>query len=82
MQELWSILNFVDRSGFSDLASFESQFGSLHSAEDSERFQEVLRPYILRRYKSDVLKQIPPKQETIVSVLISIVQFVLLQLLM
>ena len=68
MDELWSILNFVDRNGFDSLESFQSEFGSIESAEDSTRFQEVLQPYILRRYKSDVLKQIPPKQETIVSV--------------
>ena len=68
MDELWSILNFVDRIVFHSLTSFQSEFGSLESADDSSRFQEVLQPYILRRYKSDVLKQIPPKQETIVSV--------------
>ena len=46
MNELWSLLNFIEPSKFS------SEMDFIH---------QLLRPYFLRRVKSDVEKNIPPK---------------------
>lgn len=77
LRELWSLLNFLMPSIFSDWISFESWF-DFTDLEDEERVDDfiendtnidlvqkmhvILRPLMLRRLKSDVL-QLPPKRE-------------------
>ena len=69
LEELWSILNFLDPRRFPDgnekefLAEFD-----LRSAADVQKLQEVLKPLMLRRLKEDVEKSIPLKSETIIEV--------------
>ncbi|XP_068955376.1 lymphoid-specific helicase [Petaurus breviceps papuanus] len=79
LAELWSLLNFLLPDVFDDLKSFESWFdiNSLTEiAEDivaKEREQNVLHmlhqiltPFLLRRLKSDVALEVPPKREVVV----------------
>uniref|UniRef100_A0A8D0HRQ2 Proliferation-associated SNF2-like protein n=1 Tax=Sphenodon punctatus TaxID=8508 RepID=A0A8D0HRQ2_SPHPU len=79
LAELWSLLNFLLPDVFDDLKSFESWFDitSLSNiAEDivaKEREQNVLHmlhqiltPFLLRRLKSDVALEVPPKREVVV----------------
>uniref|UniRef100_A0A8C5VX14 Proliferation-associated SNF2-like protein n=1 Tax=Microcebus murinus TaxID=30608 RepID=A0A8C5VX14_MICMU len=75
LSELWSLLNFLLPDVFDDLKSFESWFDitSLsETAEDiiaKEREQNVsiiLTPFLLRRLKSDVALEVPPKREVVV----------------
>ncbi|XP_038155327.1 lymphoid-specific helicase isoform X2 [Cyprinodon tularosa] len=78
LAELWSLLNFLLPEVFDDLKSFESWFdiSSLGDGDDvlvAEREQnilsmlhQILTPFLLRRLKSDVTLEVPPKKEIIV----------------
>eukprot|EP00339_Tiarina_fusa_P009058 CAMPEP_0117045226 /NCGR_PEP_ID=MMETSP0472-20121206/31288_1 /TAXON_ID=693140 ORGANISM="Tiarina fusus, Strain LIS" /NCGR_SAMPLE_ID=MMETSP0472 /ASSEMBLY_ACC=CAM_ASM_000603 /LENGTH=818 /DNA_ID=CAMNT_0004757147 /DNA_START=281 /DNA_END=2737 /DNA_ORIENTATION=+ len=85
LDELWSLLNFVNPQIFDDLSVFQSWFGfrdigqKNHGATDEEaivqeqrknqtvtKLHEILRPFLLRRVKVDVLSEMPPKKEIVV----------------
>jgi len=85
LDELWSLLNFVNPAIFDDLSVFQSWFGfrdigqKTQGATDEEyilmeqrknqtvtKLHEILRPFLLRRIKADVLKDMPPKKEIVV----------------
>lgn len=79
LSELWSLLFFLNRDhdAFANLSDFSSFFGKAvghileHGREtinDDDKkqiseLQTVLRPYLLRRLKADVEKQMPAKYE-------------------
>ena len=82
LSELWSLLNFLLPEIFDDLRVFESWFDAkdIHeSKEEVERItnqeqnesilstlHQILTPFLLRRVKSDVDLEIPPKKEVLV----------------
>ncbi|XP_057704668.1 lymphoid-specific helicase isoform X2 [Corythoichthys intestinalis] len=78
LAELWSLLNFLLPEVFDDLKSFQSWFdidtlGEAESLVAAEREQsilsilhQILTPFLLRRLKSDVTLEVPPKKEIIV----------------
>jgi ATP-dependent DNA helicase len=80
LQELWSLLNFVLPDIFNDLSAFEGWFDleAISTGETSElvrkqhqdgmvtKLHHVLRPFLLRRLKVDVLPDMPDKKEVIV----------------
>ena len=82
LSELWSLLNFLLPEIFDDLRVFESWFDAkdIHeSKEEKERItnqeqnesilstlHQILTPFLLRRVKSDVDLEIPPKKEVLV----------------
>lgn len=85
LNELWSLLNFVNPQIFDDLSVFQSWFGfkdigqKTQGATDEEaivleqrknqtvsKLHEILRPFLLRRVKLDVIKEMPPKKEVVV----------------
>lgn len=78
LAELWSLLNFLLPEVFDDLKSFESWFdintlGESENVVVAEREQnilsmlhQILTPFLLRRLKSDVTLEVPPKKEIIV----------------
>lgn len=53
---------------FSDERLFFADFGSLQTAAQVERLQALLKPIMLRRFKEDVEKTIPVKEETVIEV--------------
>ena len=61
MNELWSLLNFIEPTTFSSEADFINRFGNLTDANQVASLHSLLRPFFLRRVKSDVEKNIPPK---------------------
>jgi len=72
LKELWALLNFLLPEVFSSSEKFEEWF---HLGDDNENEGEVvqqlhklLRPFLLRRLKSDVEKGLPPKKETILKI--------------
>ena len=67
-QELWTLLNFMDKNSFNSLDKFLKEFGELKETEQVEKLHTILRPYLLRRMKEDVEKSIAPKEETIIEV--------------
>eukprot|EP00941_MAST-03F_sp_MAST-3F-sp1_P003065 g3065.t1 len=70
MTELWAILHFCDPRRFSNLEYFLSQFGNLENDGHKavSKLHSVLKPYLLRRLKEDVEKNLPPKEETVIKV--------------
>ncbi|CAN0188604.1 unnamed protein product [Ectocarpus sp. 6 AP-2014] len=83
LEELWSLLNFVNPHIFDDLSIFRSWFGfknigketSVESIVDEQqhskivsKLHEILRPFLIRRMKKDVLANdgLPPKREVVV----------------
>ncbi|KAI9318061.1 P-loop containing nucleoside triphosphate hydrolase protein [Dichotomocladium elegans] len=68
LDELYSLLNFMQPEYFNDEKLFFSEFGSLQTAAQVERLQDLLKPIMLRRFKEDVEKTIPVKEETVIEV--------------
>ncbi|KAL7538247.1 hypothetical protein ACHAXR_009189, partial [Thalassiosira sp. AJA248-18] len=74
MQELWTLLNFINPDSFDDLDEFMEQYGDIKSKEKVDELHETIRPYILRRLKEDVEKSVPPKEETLIEVELTVLQ--------
>ncbi|KAK9861243.1 hypothetical protein WJX84_005000 [Apatococcus fuscideae] len=71
LHELWALLNFLLPEVFSSADTFDEYFQSKEPGKESEVVQQlhkVLRPFLLRRLKSDVEKGLPPKKETILKI--------------
>jgi len=82
LSELWSLLNFLLPEIFDDLRVFESWFNAKDMHEDMEErkrvvaqeqqnsilttLHQILTPFLLRRVKTDVDLEIPPKKEVLV----------------
>lgn len=66
LHELWSLLNFLLPDVFDSSEDFDSWFNTNNCLGDTslvERLHAVLRPFLLRRLKSEVEKKLPPKKE-------------------
>jgi SWI/SNF-related matrix-associated actin-dependent regulator of chromatin subfamily A member 5 len=71
LHELWALLNFLLPEVFSSAETFDEWFqisGENDQQEVVQQLHKVLRPFLLRRLKSDVEKGLPPKKETILKV--------------
>ena len=66
LHELWALLNFLLPDVFSDSAAFDQWFQQQNQDQDAvvQQLHKVLRPFLLRRVKSDVEKALKPKKET------------------
>lgn len=78
LHELWALLNFILPDVFGDSDAFDLWFTAEDdlSNEDSvvAQLHKVLKPFLLRRIKSDVEKSLLPKQEMNVYVKMSDMQ--------
>jgi len=90
LSELWSLLNFLLPDIFDDLASFQHWFdlGDLEDSSAStamlldapaevsiiSNLHTILKPFLLRRLKSDVEKDLPPKKEYLIYCTLSAAQ--------
>eukprot|EP01053_Blabericola_migrator_P006083 Blabericola_migrator_1__6082@NODE_306_length_10090_cov_155_786691_g250_i0_p1_GENE_NODE_306_length_10090_cov_155_786691_g250_i0NODE_306_length_10090_cov_155_786691_g250_i0_p1_ORF_typecomplete_len1714_score318_10SNF2_N/PF00176_23/2_6e53Helicase_C/PF00271_31/1_6e17Chromo/PF00385_24/1_3e05Chromo/PF00385_24/0_00019Chromo/PF00385_24/2_8e03ResIII/PF04851_15/9_9e13ERCC3_RAD25_C/PF16203_5/2_5e12HDA23/PF11496_8/3_3e03HDA23/PF11496_8/1_3e06DEAD/PF00270_29/0_011DEAD/PF00270_29/1_2e03AAA_11/PF13086_6/1_7AAA_ len=86
VRELFPLLTLMHPARFSyeretaeyTEASFLAQFGDIQTRDDcvelTERLQTLLRPYILRREKSQVLQALPPKQVKLIKVPLTLIQ--------
>ncbi|XP_054895898.1 SWI/SNF-related matrix-associated actin-dependent regulator of chromatin subfamily A containing DEAD/H box 1A isoform X3 [Poeciliopsis prolifica] len=71
--ELMSLLNFIMPTMFSSSTMQLSKMFSMKSHEEQSRFERdritqaklIMKPFILRRVKNEVLKQLPAKEEKI-----------------
>ncbi|XP_072289256.1 SWI/SNF-related matrix-associated actin-dependent regulator of chromatin subfamily A containing DEAD/H box 1A [Eucyclogobius newberryi] len=71
--ELMSLLNFIMPSMFSDSTTQLSKMFSMKSSEGESKFEKqrisqakrIMKPFILRRVKTEVLKQLPAKEEAV-----------------
>ena len=74
MDELWTLLNFVAENEFDDQVEFDQEYGNLASQDAVEELQRRISPYMLRRVKEDVAKDIPEKEETVIDVELTAIQ--------
>eukprot|EP00698_Gefionella_okellyi_P009866 TRINITY_DN2530_c0_g1_i3.p1 TRINITY_DN2530_c0_g1~~TRINITY_DN2530_c0_g1_i3.p1 ORF type:complete len:1174 (+),score=207.58 TRINITY_DN2530_c0_g1_i3:3464-6985(+) len=79
LRELWALLNFLLPSVFHSADDFENWFNApfatmgerVDLTEEEQllvihRLHQVLRPFLLRRLKSEVLDQLPDKREMVI----------------
>ncbi len=65
--ELWNLFNFINPGLLGSLKKFNERYAQAiendkdHGAQ--QRLKKLLRPFILRRLKNDVLKELPAKTE-------------------
>lgn len=62
--ELWSAFDFLMPGFLSNLNNFKEKY--ISNIEDLEILSRKVRPFILRRTKEEVLKDLPPKVEEII----------------
>lgn len=75
LKELWSLLNFLLPEIFDDLAAFEEWFefeNDIENVQDGDHstsmvnsLHQILNPFLLRRIKTEVVKDLPKKREYI-----------------
>ncbi|KAI7346377.1 chromatin remodelling complex ATPase chain ISW1, partial [Hortaea werneckii] len=65
LHELWALLNFLLPDVFGDSEAFDQWFNNQDADQDTvvQQLHRVLRPFLLRRVKSDVEKSLLPKKE-------------------
>ncbi|KAK2784905.1 hypothetical protein FQN51_003957 [Onygenales sp. PD_10] len=65
LHELWALLNFLLPDVFGDSDAFDQWFSGQEGDQDTvvQQLHRVLRPFLLRRVKSDVEKSLLPKKE-------------------
>jgi SWI/SNF-related matrix-associated actin-dependent regulator of chromatin subfamily A member 5 len=66
LHELWALLNFLLPDVFNSSEDFDAWFNTNNLDDQAlvHRLHTVLRPFLLRRLKTDVEKALPPKKET------------------
>jgi len=74
MSELWALMNVIDPDTFDDCDEFMGRYDNMQSKERVDELHEVIRPYMLRRLKEDVEKSVPPKEETLIEVELTVLQ--------
>lgn len=89
LPELWALLNFVLPNIFKSVNSFDEWFNTpfantggqdrMELSEEEQllvirRLHKVLRPFLLRRLKKDVEKDLPEKQERVIKCRFSALQ--------
>ncbi|KAL8815489.1 MAG: hypothetical protein Q9223_005370 [Gallowayella weberi] len=89
LPELWALLNFVLPTIFKSVKSFDEWFNTpfantggqdkIELTEEEQllvirRLHKVLRPFLLRRLKKDVEKDLPDKQERVIKCRFSALQ--------
>ena len=67
--ELWSIFDFIMPMYLNNYNSFKDKYEAdiVHGDKTAtERLKRIVRPFILRRLKADVLKELPEKTESVI----------------
>eukprot|EP00054_Salpingoeca_dolichothecata_P027756 m.205042 g.205042 ORF g.205042 m.205042 type:complete len:1100 (+) comp26041_c0_seq2:232-3531(+) len=68
LEELFHLLSFLSPESFNSLEKFQDEFADVSKEEQIDRLHNMLAPHLLRRMKTDVLKDMPEKSEFIVCV--------------
>ncbi|EGV63380.1 hypothetical protein PSN45_004339 [Yamadazyma tenuis] len=66
LHELWALLNFILPDVFGDSEAFDSWFQDNEGQDENsvvQQLHKVLKPFLLRRIKSEVEKSLLPKEE-------------------
>ncbi len=64
--ELWSIFDFLMPGYLPSLRNFKKDFMNDQQKNNQEKLKLLVSPFILRRKKSDVLIELPDKQEQVI----------------
>ncbi|MEZ4383118.1 MAG: DEAD/DEAH box helicase [Nannocystaceae bacterium] len=68
LDELWSILFFLNRGLLGTRSDFRSRFAepiAAGSAAAAANLRQRIRPFVLRRRKSEVARELPPRTEVV-----------------
>ncbi len=69
LTDLWAQMNFVNKGLLGSLAFFKRQFvipiSKKNSEEQEEKLQALIEPFVLRRTKEKVAKELPPITEQV-----------------
>ena len=73
LHELWALLNFLLPEVFGNAGQFDEWFANVEDGEGGSgavvsQLHKVLRPFLLRRLKTEVETSLPPKKETILKI--------------
>ncbi len=71
LDELWSLFRFTHPGLLGTRSDFDERYGkpiSGGSPEASERLRALTKPFLLRRMKRDVAKDLPPRSDVILTV--------------
>ena len=74
MKELWTLMNIINPEEFGDCDEFLEKYENMKTKESVDSLHESIQPYILRRLKEDVEKKVPPKEETLIEVELTVLQ--------
>ncbi|XP_013394879.1 chromodomain-helicase-DNA-binding protein 8 isoform X2 [Lingula anatina] len=74
VDELFSLLNFLEPKRFKSSEEFLKDFGDLKTESQVDKLKQLLKPMMLRRLKEDVEKNLAPKTETIIEVELTNIQ--------
>jgi SNF2 family DNA or RNA helicase len=70
--ELWTLFNFINPGLLGSLQKFNERFAvpiERHGDRDAKkRLKKLIHPFILRRLKSQVLEELPPRTEVVLHV--------------
>ncbi len=70
--ELWNLFRFINPHLLGSARKFQERFAvpieRFHDREAGDRLRRLIRPFILRRVKNQVLDSLPPKTEITLSV--------------
>ncbi|MBS8121946.1 SNF2-related protein [Candidatus Vampirococcus lugosii] len=64
LTELWSVFNFLMPGFLGNLSSFSKKYKNANK-EELKILSQKIKPFVIRRTKEEVLKEIPPKIENI-----------------
>ncbi len=72
LYELWTLFNFLNPGLLGSIQNFKNNFiipiEQNHDKKASRRLRKLIQPFILRRLKTDVLKELPEKTQVTLEV--------------
>lgn len=71
LSDLWSQFHFLNRGLLGGRSDFEDRYGKPISEGDrqaAERLRQRIKPFVLRRLKRDVAKELPPRTDVVLRV--------------
>jgi SNF2 family DNA or RNA helicase len=69
--EMWNLFQFINPGLLGDLSRFTEMFVRPADEHTRERLKKLISPFILRRTKTAVLKELPPKTEIVRKITLS-----------
>ncbi|VAI71327.1 unnamed protein product [Triticum turgidum subsp. durum] len=68
LDELFMLMHFLEGETFGSISDLQEEFKDINQDKQVEKLHGMLKPHLLRRFKKDVMKELPPKKELILRV--------------